>query len=407
MACRICEGTDIKTFLSLGSTGLANNLPAKEDLDKEEAYFPLDVALCENCKLVQLTCVVPPELMFKNYLYVTSTTQTFRDHFRAMADHLTKMFQLNENSTVVDIGSNDGLLLKGFQKHGVQVVGVEPADNLVELANKEGVPTLNGFHDQAIADQILAKYGKADVITANNVFAHTDDISKIVKTFDTLLKDNGVFVFEAHYLFSMMDKMTFDAIYHEHVSYYSLTPFVHFFKRFGMNIFRVEKVASHGGSLRVFVQKDVGNHAIDSSVQIMLEDEEKRGVKDYATYENFAQKVTAVKDKVVNILQQLKKEGKTIVGYGVPAKATTLLTFCGIGKETFDYIVDDNPLKQGRYTPIEHIPIVPSTQLDEQKPDYIVILAWNFAEEIIKKLGKYKEQGVKFIIPFPEPKVIE
>lgn len=407
MECRICGNYELKVFLSLGRTGLANNLLTAEELGNREETYPLDVSLCNKCKLVQLTTIVPPEKMFSNYLYVTSTTQTFKEHFGMMANYLTKMFGLGNKSLVVDIGSNDGLLLKGFKHNGVSVVGVEPAKNIATIANNDGIDTINAFFDEEVVNRILEMYGKADVVTANNVFAHIHNISKLVNNIKKLLKNNGVYIFEVHYLCSLMEKLTFDAIYHEHLSYYTLTPLVKFFKMHDMEIFRVELVSSHGGSLRVFVQKQNGQHKIDHSVIQMLEQEKKKGIGSYETYEKFAKKVYEFRKELTYLLQGIKENGKTIAGYGFPAKATTLLTFCGVGKDTIRYIVDDNPMKQGRFTPVGHIPIVGSRRLDEEKPDYIMILAWNFADEIMRKLDSYKKSGVKFIIPFPKPKIVQ
>ena len=406
MECRICGNEELESFLSLGMSPLANNLPSQEDLAEEQPVFPLSVAFCDTCKLAQLTHVVPPELMFKNYLYVTSTTQTFRTHFTQMAEELTKQFKLGKHSFAVDIGSNDGLLLKGFQKHGVTTVGVEPADNLAALANKDGVETINAFFDHKVAEQIINKYGKADIVTANNVFAHIHDIKSVVKNVKTLLKDTGVYVTESAYFFAMYDQLTFDAVYHEHLSYYTLTPLVYFFKQQGMEVFKVEQVNTHGGSIRVYAQKQGGPNKIDASVPQLLAEEKKKGVERFTTYQQFGERVLTAQQKLLAFFAKAKKEGKTVVGYGVPAKATTLLTFCKATKDTFSYLVDDNPLKQGRFMPVSHIPIFSSKMLDQQKPDYIMILAWNFAPEIMQKLAKYKEQGVQFVIPLPEPKVL-
>ncbi len=403
MKCWICGIEGVKPFLSLGETALANSYLSKEQLSKPERKFPLEVAFCGNCKLVQLTCVVPPELLFKHYLYVTSTSSTFKIHFTKYAEDVAREFGLGRNSLVVDIGSNDGLLLKGFQKSGVKVVGVEPAENLAELASRDGVETINDYFNSSVVDRILSSKGKADVITANNVFAHTTTIHDIAGNVKRLLKDDGVFIIEAAYFVNMLRDMTFDGIYHEHLFHYSLTPLDFFFRKSGMQIFRVQVVPSHGGSLRVFVKKAESHRPVDVSVAETLEKEKAAGIHDFKTYEGFARRVYKNREKLVRLVRELKSQGKSIAGYGSPAKATTLLSFCNLGSDVIDYIVDDSPLKQGLYLPGMHIPIVSSEMLDKRQPDYVIVLAWNFAEEILKKTKKYADAGVKFIIPVPEP----
>ncbi len=408
MLCKICSSEDPQLFLSLGKTPLANNFVPKEHLEKEEPYFPLEACFCNHCKLVQLNYVVPPELMFKHYVYVSSTTKMFREHFTKMAEDLTQRFGLTKHSLVVDIGSNDGLLLKGFKNLGVKIYGVEPADNLARQANAEGIATLNEFFSAESVKQIIAEKGKADVVTANNVFAHIEDIHAVTKNVKALLKDDGVFVIEVAYLVDMMKNMTFDAIYHEHIYSYSLTPLVYFFEEVqGMSVFDVEHVTTHGGSLRVYVKKQEGKWEIAPSVQQMLAEEKYFGIHEQKTYEHFAAKVNKSKEALVNYITLLKSQGKKIAGYGAPAKTTTLLHFCGLGNKELDYIVDDNPLKAGLYTPGNHIPVVSSGKLREEKPDYVLLLAWNFANEIVQKNKEHQENGIKFIAPFPEPKIIE
>lgn len=406
MNCRICGETRLQNFLSLGKTPLANSFLSKEDLNKEENSFSLELCFCPACKLVQLNYVVPPEMMFKNYLYVSSTTNTFKVHFSDMTEELTRMLKLDSNSLAVDIGSNDGILLKGFKKFGVQTIGVEPATNIAILAEKEGIETVNDFFDRNAVETIIKRKGKADVITATNVFAHVDDIKSLVSNVKLLLKDNGIFVIEAPYLVDMFEKMTFDTIYHEHLSYFSLTPLVKFFRQMGMEIFKIKKVDVHGGSLRIFIKKNEGNFGIDASVGVTLEFEQQYGINDFETYKKFSANVQLVKLKLLEYLRNVKDQGKSIVGYGAPAKGNTLLNFCNIGTNFIDYIVEDNPLKQGLYTPGMHIPVVSFSMLDKKKPDYILILAWNFAEEILQKTRKYREEGIKFIIPLPEVSVV-
>jgi len=344
--------------------------------------------------------------MFSHYLYVTSTTKTFRDHFAAMAKSLSGRFNLSDVSFVIDVGSNDGLLLKCFQGYKVRTLGIEPAKNLAEAANREGVETLNAFLSPSVAGEIAKKHGRADVVTANNVFAHIPAIHDVVKSVRAMLSPQGAFVIEVAYLFDMLSDMTFDLIYHEHLFYYSLTSLCKLLSMHGMEVFDVEHVSSHGGSLRVFVQFRDGPNQVCPSVGEMLSSEKSKGVIKQATYGAFAQKVQEVREELVSYLAELKSEGKRVAAFGYPAKATTLLNFCGISKQYIDYIVDDNPLKQGYLAPGTHIPIVSSSRFREEKPDYVLILAWNFAKEIIEKSAWLREQGVSFIIPLPKPRIL-
>jgi len=403
MKCRACDSENLKTFLDLGETPLANSFLSEKQLGEKENVFPLKLCVCSDCKFVQLTYIVPPELMFKNYLYLTSVSKTGSLHFTNLAASIAKQFDLTKDSLAVDIGSNDGVLLQGFQKFGVQTIGVEPAENVAKIAEANGVETINDFFNEKVVKEIISRKGQADVVTATNVFAHVNDIQLLIENVRTLLKDNGILVIEAPYLLDMLDKMTFDTIYHEHLSYISVSPLITFFRRQQMEVFRIEHVDIHGGSLRIFVKKKNGKQEIDSSVSSLLATEKTRGMDKIETYEEFAKKVYDVRNKLVKYLKDLKAQGKTIVAYTAPAKANTLLNFCNIGKEYIDYIVDDTPLKQNLYTPGTHIPVVSQATLQEGKtPDYILILAC----EILAKTKNYADKGVKFIIPLPEPKIV-
>lgn len=405
MKCRICKSSLIK-FLSLGSMPLANSFLSKEDLDKEEKSFPLETCFCNKCKLVQLSYVVDPEIMFRNYVYVSSTTKTFQQHFTKMAEDIAIEYKLNENSLAVDIGSNDGVLLKPFKELGIQAIGIEPAANIAKIAEQNGIETINDFFSNNAIKQIIEKKGHADIITATNVFAHISDINSVVENVNALLKKDGIFVIEVQYLMDTIEKMTFDNIYHEHLYYYTLTSLINFFKKHDMEVFDVKRVDSHGGSLRVFIKRSEDKHKIKGSVNKILDYEKKIGVENIDLYKKFADNVYSVKEKLVSYIKDIKKHGKTIVAYGAPAKGNTLLNFCDIGTEYIDYVVEDNQLKIGLYTPGTHIPVLGSKTLDDKTPDYILILAWNFAKEILEKTKKYSEQGVKFIIPLPEPRIV-
>ncbi len=404
--CRICGNAQLKKIVSLGKTPLANNLLAEKDLHKTEELYPLEMMYCDQCFLCQLSYVVPPEKMFKNYLYVTSTTDTFKKHFRELAEALTKQLKLHPGALAVDVGSNDGLLLKGFQDLGLRVLGVEPAENIAALARNQGIDTIPEFFTEQVAEDIIRIKGKADLVTATNVFAHVADIKELTNTVKKLLKDQGVFVIEVQYLFDTMKNLTFDNIYHEHLSYFSVLSLNEFFRRQNMEIFHVDHVDSHGGSLRVFIQKKGGKYPIDASAQDLMEKEKEFGLDKEESYQRFSEKIYLIRSKIQDFIQQAKREGKTIAGYGAPAKATTLLTFCGIDQQQIKYIVEDNPLKQGMTIPYARIPVVSREFLEKSPPHYLMVLAWNFADEIIRKNAKYREQGIKFVVPLPQPRIV-
>ena len=405
-ACRVCMQNTLKKVLTLGPTPLANAFLTEQQINIGEKFYPLDVYFCTNCHFLQLGHVVSPLLLFQNYVYVSSTSKVFIKHFEQYAERVYKRLKLNAGSLVIDIGSNDGILLKPFKKLGTKVLGIEPAENIAEIARAEGIDTISEYFSKKLAHFVVKKYGKADIITANNVFAHIDDLDEVIEGLKILLKDNGVFIMEAPYLIDFLQKRYFDLVYHEHLSYWSVDALQTLFKRFNMTVFFVEKVAVHGGSIRVFVKKEEGQFTVDKSVKQFLLKEGEMKLKDITTYLDYAQKVYENKVKLLLLLEKLKSEGKTIAAYGAPAKGNTLLNFFGIGTETLDFVVDDSKFKQGLFTPGKHIPVVPSQQLYEKKPDYVLILAWNFAESIMKTHDKYKNEGGRFIIPVPKPRIV-
>lgn len=404
--CRVCKNKNLKEVISLGKTPPANAFLTQKQLKTKEPFFPLTVNYCSRCGQLQLTHVVSPELLFRDYVYVSSTSPVFTKHFEEYAKDVYKKFKLNKNSLVVDLGSNDGILLKPFKKLGVKVLGVDPALEIAKRATKEGIPTIPTFFNQKISKEIVDKYGKVDVVTANNTFAHINDVDEIIKGVIELLKTNGVFVIEAPYLVDFVEKNYFDLIYHEHLSYFSVKSLLTLFKRHNMEVFFVQKVSSHGGSFRTFVRKLGGNHKIRKSVNNFLRKEEKAGLHKLKTYLNYAKKIEANKKDLTQILKQLKRQNKLIVGYGAPAKGNTLLNYFKINSTSIDFIIDDSPYKQGLYTPGTHIKVESSGVLETKKPDYILILAWNFAKPIMEKLTNFKKNGGHFIIPAPNPKII-
>ena len=404
--CRICKNEKLDNFLQLGPTPLANNFLKNEQLNLSENIYPLDLCFCENCGLVQLSYVVPPELMFKNYLWVSGISDTIPKHFQQLAKEASKVIKTNGNSLIIDIGSNDGTLLKCFMNLGLRVLGVEPATNIAEIAKKNGVETLNDFFNESTAVKIVKDKGKSKIITATNVVAHIDDLDGLLKGVSILLEDNGVFVIEVPYLLDMIEENEFDTVYHEHLSYFAIRPLVELLKNHNMEIFDIKRFPVHGGGIRVYVKRHYAKIPVTGTVKKFLENEEKFRLHTLDTYKKFAERIKTLRDNLVLLLKHLRSSGKKIVGYGAAAKGNTLLNYYKIDKNILDYIADKNKLKQGLYSPGMHIPVVSSEKILEDKPDYVLILAWNFADEIIKQQEKYRAIGGKFIIPIPEIKII-
>lgn len=405
--CRYCKSSLGAPFLNLGTMPLANSFLTKEQAREKEFVCPLSLVWCSRCGLVQLTHVVPPELMFSNYLYVSSTTQAFQRHFAAYAQTAKEKFGSGEPRAVaVDIGSNDGLLLACYQKEGLKAVGVEPAVNLSREANQKGLTTINDYFSSSAVRQILQDFGPADIVSANNVFAHIDDIHSVCRNASTLLSPRGIFIIEFPYLVTMFEQMFFDMIYHEHLSYLAVSPLKQLLAGFDLEIFDIDKVDSHGGSLRVFIQKKTGARPVSPGVSAMVEEEMSEGYGSSSIYEDFAMRVYRVREELTGFVAKIKTEGKTLCGYGAPAKGNTLINFCGFNASQIDYLVDDNPLKQNLLAPGSRIPVVSSKQLFEKPTDCVILFAWNFAEEILRKLEPLRQRGVRFMIPLPRPRVL-
>lgn len=390
------------SVLELAPTPPANAFVPKEELSKPQPRFPLDVFFCEDCTHAQLLDVVDPSVLFENYVYVSGTSASFVAHFESYAKGLLDQFKPAKGSLVVDIGSNDGTLLRFFQNAGMKVQGIDPAKNIAQQATKNGIPTVAGFFTPQLAKEIRGQQGPASIITANNVFAHIDNLEAVVKGIRTLLAPNGVFVFEVSYLVDVFEKTLFDTIYHEHLDYHSVKPLIPFFNRLGMELIEAQRVSSHGGSLRGMAQLKGGLHPVGKSVAQALATEEKLGLHKAATFREFGNNINHLKVALGKLLRELKSQGKTIAGFGAPAKATTLMYHFEIGPELIDFIADDSPLKQNLYSPGYHIPVLPRQAVFDQKPDYVLMLAWNFAEPLMKALKPYADAGGHFIVPIPK-----
>lgn len=402
--CRICNSTDLDKYLNLGDLPLANNLvePGKQDKDP---VFPLETMLCNNCKLSQLTVIVDPEVLFSEYSYRTSISSTFQKHFEQLAIDLKEHYFENTSEVLaLDIASNDGCLLEQFKKHNYQVLGVDPAQNLAKIANEKGLTTIPLFWNEEAVAKVLEK-GKPKVITASNVFAHVDDVHGFIQNVKKVIDPEGMFIVEVPHALNLIEKNEFDTIYHEHLSYFLVKPMKELFEMGGMEIFDVQKIPIHGGSIRVFAKlKENKKFQVNSeSINQILKEEEEKKLYSIERYQEFAEKSNEVKQKFIEMIQNLKSDGKSIAGYGAAAKASTLLNFCGLGKE-IEFIIDDAPSKQNKCFAGNRVPIVPASRLDEH-PDYLVIFAWTIAKEIMEK-NKGKYNG-KYIIPMPNPKIID
>ena len=407
-SCRICLSSNIKKVVELTPTPPGNNFVTESDLDSHEQVFPLELYFCEDCFHTQLGHVVDPEFLFQNnYSYVSSTSPVFVKHLSDYAEYATEILELKESSFIIDIGSNDGTCLEFFKKQGMKTLGVDPATKIAEIANSRGIETIADFFSLSLAKDINNEYGQADLITSHNACAHIDDLDGVISGVSHLLKNDGAFVMEVGYFVDVFENRWFDTIYHEHLDFHKVNPLEKLFSRFNMEIFKVERISPQGGSIRVFVQKKGGPRRIDKSLENMKALEKNLGLDQSQTYQKFQDDINNVKEKFQDLLRDIRRKGGIIAGFGAPTKATTLCYHFQIEKSLIDFIVDDNPLKQGLYSPGKHIPVYDSSYIYRERPDYLVILAWNFAESIMKKHKDYLNSGGKFILPMPHPKIIE
>ncbi|QQG43474.1 MAG: class I SAM-dependent methyltransferase [Candidatus Daviesbacteria bacterium] len=402
--CRACDNKNLTTFLQLGPTPIPNGFLEASELNQAEKFYPLDVSFCGECGMVQLGHVVDPNVMFKNYVYVPSTSTTMVQHFGELATDATQRVNLETGDLVVDIGSNDGTLLKAFKRYGATILGVDPATNLATLANEQGVPTINELFDKNLALSIRSQHGPARVISATNVVAHVHNLHDFFEGVHDLLADNGKLVMEFPYLVNLIEGGEFDTIYQEHLSYLSINPLQKLLAQHGLNLTSPRLIDIHGGSIRVFATKSKPES--DDGVTAFITTEREKGMLDLETYSRFQMDVNRVRHDLVEALWSLRFADRKVVGYGASAKGNILTNYCRIGVESLPYIVDSIPYKQGKYTPGMHIPIYPEDQLLEDQPDYALLLAWNFADEIVQKQGTFQKRGGKFIRPIPVLKVI-
>ena len=403
--CRGC-GSALKPVVSFGKMPIANGF-LTEDQFADEFFSDLGVGFCGNCSLVQLTEVLEPgKLYHENYAYFASTSARMVEHFSRFAIEASALVAGDEDPFIVEIGSNDGYLLRNYAEAGVPVLGIEPASNVAVVAREEyGIPTVTEFFTEEFAGKLRAEGKRADVIHANNVLAHVPQQNEFVRGIGNLLSDEGVAVIEVPYLRDLVEKCEFDTIYHEHLCYFSVTALNNLFARNGLEIVDVERISIHGGTLRLFVSNQ-GVSTASGAVQAILTDESEIGMDRYGYYEGFAQRIEALKTSLRKTLKDLNSQGKTIAGYGAAAKGAVLLNYFGLGSAEISYVVDRNPAKQSRFMPGVQIPISSPARLLEQKPDYLLLLAWNFVDEIIRQQAEFAKTGGKFIIPVPEVKII-
>jgi len=405
-SCRICKGSSLKPYLDLGFTPPADSFIREQNLQQPEIHYPLVVYLCKDCGMSQLGYTVPPDILYQHdYPYESSTTRAGRMHFFNFATSVVKRFNLGPENLAIDIGSNVGVLLDGFKTNGCRILGIEPSANISATAIGRGIETINDFISPKLASQVVETHGKASVVTTTNVFAHIDDLDDFMKASNILLDDRGVLIIEAPHFLKLLKNLEYDTIYHEHLLYISVRPLNKLFNRFGFEAFDVEEIGIHGGSIRIYVSRS-GIYPATKALTDMIATEENNHIFNYDRLSQFSKDVAFHRTKLTTLLRSLKADGASLVGVSAPAKGMTLLNYCHIGPELLDFMTEKSHLKIGLYTPGTHIPIFPDSMLIEQQPDYALLLAWNFADEIIENLKDYRERGGKFIIPIPEPRIV-
>lgn len=403
--CALCRAPagELAKVMSLAATPPANEFLREEELGQDQSSIPLTLQLCKTCGHLQLCEIVDPQRLFGHYVYVSGTSPVFVAHFSRYAEQAIARFGLDSNSFVLEVGSNDGTLLKQFQSRGLcKVLGIDPAHEIAEEARAGGVPTLEAFFTPALAQELRNERGAADLVCANNVFAHSGDLAAFARAVEMLLAPQGVFVFEVSYLVDVVQKLLFDTIYHEHSSYHAVTPLVRFFASLGLRLFDAERIDTHGGSLRGYVCRADATHQDSVRLSGLTQLERELGLLSPEAYAHFKARISARGQELRMRLAAIRARGQRVAGFGAPAKLTTLMHEFGLDRSAIDFIVDDSNIKQGRFTPGTRIPVVPSPVLYERRPEFCVVFAWNFADSIVAKHTAYTQSGAHFIVPLPE-----
>ena len=405
-SCRACGASGLVCILDLGLQPLANAFLKSPADFPAERRFPLALYFCPGCGLVQLIDVIDPEVLFGHYVYVTGTSETMAEHSRVYAGTVAELLRLGSTDLVVEIASNDGSLLTWFRQRGSRVLGIEPARNIAELARARGIPTESIFFDEPQGKALRARHGPARAVLANNVLAHVDDPGGFLRGARDLLADDGLLCVEVPYLGEMLERLEYDTVYHEHLSYFSLGALLRLCEAAGLRVVRVDRLPVHGGSIRLYAAPVGRNASHDSEVLTQLAGEERAGLQEVGRLRRFGEEVARSRELLRDLLGRLTAQGRRLAAYGAPAKGNTLLNYCEIGVEQLPFTVDQNPLKVGTFTPGMHLPVLPVSALLEQRRDAVVILAWNFAEEIMRQQSEFLRQGGSFILPLPEPRIL-
>ncbi len=403
--CRLCGCKKFYTALELTPTPWADDYVSSSNLEKKHDIIPLTVVICEECGHGQLTHVIDATEVYLNYTYETASTLGLGDHFKTSADYIIKKFNPKKNGVAVDIGSNDGILLKYFQDYGMDVLGIDPMPGIAEKATSNGINTWSDFFDKNTVKKIKDKHGHVDIITSNNLVADTDDLDDFISNIASLMNEESIFFFETFYFYLQIKNFVWDFTYHEHYSYFTVKPLINYFKKHGLELIDVSPNLTKGGSMRCCLQKIGGKYSIDNSVNDYIELENKFNLPSKKLFQDYSDKIKNHKENFVKLINKLSKEGNKIDGYGASATTTTLVHHYDLGNE-LRYIYDDFKVKQGLYSPGHHIPVLPSNEIYNRKPDYIVIIAWRYYEKIISKHKDYLKSGGKFIVPLPELKII-
>ena len=406
--CAFCDELDMSLIMDFGEVALAGGFLKPESFTNEKK-FPMRVCFCNNCFAVQVVDVIEPDILFQDYFYFSSSIETLRNHFHDYAQEVTSRFLNPSEATVLEFGCNDGVLLRPLADQGIKnVIGVDPAENVVSSIDDDRITIKNSYFTEEIAQEIVSEYGQVDMIMANNVYAHIPDIQGTTRAIKSALNDNGVFVFEVHYLDKVIKEMQYDMIYHEHLFYYSLLSAIEHFKRYDMVIFDVKLIPVHAGSLRFYVSKKHSSHAliVSDAVKLLAEEERIKGYDKFWSFQKFSNEVAATKKDLIFLLKKLKSEGLTVAGYGASGRANTMIQYCEITEDLVSYMIDDAPAKTGFFTPGSHLEIFPSSiLLGKDAPDYVLVFAWSFFDEILKRNKNYIKAGGRMILPLPQVKI--